>query len=213
MLLSNIENDNIDIVFGDFTMDECSQIHKSLSVSSSSIIYNQSNNLRLHESFIVFGDFTPEECFNIQKKYHSHTMISSVKKMRSIYYELPCMRCGYHSHRVNKCVARRNRYGEWIDDWKTPKRRIIPTSPTYVNRPIYYNQHIPLNNWCIADKTDYTEFIFSEKEIQEWIEEEDNKQNSYSSLTTHPITSDANLDYILGYSQALTDHMLYYYSE
>jgi len=221
LTMSSYNNADIDIIFGDFTTEECNQNYNN----SSSVKYEKDKEIRDRginqqtETFIIFGDFTPEECYRIQNQHHHRLSLlssssSSVIKDNSapfVYYNLSCLRCGYNSHTIERCVARRNIYGERIG-WATPPRRHIPrqtlpSSPTH-NGTVYYNQQIPLNNWCEADKTDYTQFVFSEEEVQEWIEEETETNHHQFENEIH-YSSEPNLDYILGYNQALTDYMLY----
>lgn len=198
------ETDNI--IFGDFTSEEChiNTAFASKYEEKNKSVYTPSVNIS-EGSFIIFGDFTPEECFNIQRQEDQFICRSVFNQTPiNVYNPVPCIRCGYHSHTVDKCVARRNRYGELIWAPSHQKNFRHPSSPMRMNAPVYYNQHIPINNWCTADKTDYTQFVFSEEDVQDWIEEE-----NHSNHFTYSSSRDPNLDYMLGYIQALTDHVLY----
>jgi len=227
------------LIFGDFTQDECKKIYTEETVSSpfsSPIIFTTNLSNTTDQLIIVFGDFTYEECLAIQcpnkvvnvskntnaslAERHINYPLYSHLPMHSVnmFYDIPCARCGYHSHTLDKCIAKRNRYGEFI---KSPKKSLIPISPTSSPRytadgPIYYNQHISLNGWSPHDKTDYTQFFFSEKDVQDWICE-DNENNSLTyyrdSLFSTPIyeTGDSNMDSILRYNYMVTSNMLYTY--
>lgn len=112
---------------------------------------------------ILFGDFTLQECSIYQSSSSSSSLSlsssSSSSSRQSSYNKYKsCERCGYYSHKVENCIAKRNIYGEFID---IQKKRY--------NYPL-----LPLNGWCVADKTNYNDFIFSEEEIQEWEEEDQN---------------------------------------
>lgn len=204
------ETDNLGITFGDFATEEyqINLIVTSKYEKKDNSVYKPSVKNSSGGIFIIFGDFTPEECFNFQRPDHD-LMRRDKSSPTNVYYHVPCIRCGYHSHTIDKCVARRNRYGELI--WTPSQHKMVyrlPSSPIHANAPVYYNQHISLNNWCIADKTDYTQFVFSEEDVQEWIEE-DNHSNHFSSNDFNYSAMDPNIDYMLGYIQALTDYVLY----
>ena len=159
-----------DIVFGDFTTDDQDILTKKTTHATASFTCPPEK-----KKFILFGDFSPEECSMIQTGTYPLPICSTPPQSPShnnIYHDLPCSRCGYHSHTVEKCVARRNRYGELIQPF-TPKKTNIslfpssPVSPT--TGPVYYNTH--LMKKLLGDNTDYTQFKFTEEDINEWTED------------------------------------------
>lgn len=129
----------------------------------------------------VFGSFTLDEC----AKYQGVTNHAD-----STYFiqPIPCSRCGYTNHTIEKCVARRNVHRELIlSPPTTPKKSrnlLYPVSPSNSprhNEVHYYNSHlIKKNGWHHADKTDYNQFVFSYDELQEWIEEEQEQPHHYN---------------------------------
>jgi hypothetical protein len=222
------------LIFGDFTQDECKKI--DMNISTPVVFASNSSNI---EQIILFGDFTYEECLtvhcqnmgiNIPKNNTSRVESSlyySHSEQVNIFYDIPCARCGYHSHTIDKCFAKRNRYGEFINKTlKKNKKSIIPISPTasprYTDGPVYYNQHISLNDWSPSDKTDYSQFLFTEEDIQEWIHEDNESTRlayyhpgfriyPHSSIPISLYENDSNMDYILRYNYMITDNMIYTY--
>ena len=124
------------------------------------------------DTVTVFGSFTLDECAKYQgvTTNFAHTYFIQ---------PIPCSRCGYTNHSIEKCVARRNVHRELIlSPPSTPKKirnMLYPESPSNAprhNEVHYYNSHLIKNGWHHADKTDYNQFVFSPDEVQEWIEEE-----------------------------------------
>ena len=166
------------IVFGDFTSSDIDFLKKA-STSRASTYYSGEKN-----TLVIFGDFSPFECASIQTGLNQETQPQV--QVANIYYDIPCGRCGYHSHSVDKCVARRNRYGELI---RVPKKYNLPPLS-----PIYYNTHLSLT----GDKTDYAQFKFTKEEVEEWIEED----------------KDAKfVDYLYYKGQYVVCYKVYYYQQ
>jgi hypothetical protein len=214
------------IVFGDFTEEkEYIKKKKTRKFKPLSSIYRETGKVHLSnhlpsqlpaDMFIIFGDFTPEECYYVQRQLSDDQSVNhrpdhlrvnhETRQMTTIYYDIPCLRCGYHSHTVDNCIARRTRYGELIVWTSTIGSSHMSSSSK--NNPVYYNHHLTMNNWCQSDKTDYTQFILSEEDVQEWIEEDTQAE----SIKVHPKlvkNEQRRIDYMLGYNQAITDYMLY----
>lgn len=199
-------NPNEVIVFGNFTIDECSEVQSAIPIKTTpttATIGIQTNN-----------DYPlPPPLYFRQP--------------------IPCSRCGHLSHTVDKCVAKWNINRERIPTTPT-KRQIFhkspsPTSPGR-NDAYYYNSRLIQNGWCDSDKTDYNDFIFTSEEVYDWIEEQhelfipplppvaiEPVQVVYVPIVvrkkTHyaPVmipTHDQEIDYILRYNYAMTDYML-----
>jgi len=129
----------------------------------------------------VFGSFTLDECAKYQgvTTNFAHTYFIQ---------PIPCSRCGYTNHSIEKCVARRNVHQELIlSPPTTPKKSrnmLYPVSPSNSprhndNDVHYYNPQLIKNGWHSADKTDYNQFMFSHDDVQEWIEEEQHLQQPH----------------------------------
>ena len=127
----------------------------------------------------VFGSFTFDECAKIQGVTNiAYTFIQQ---------PIPCSRCGYTNHSIEKCVARRNVHRELIlSPPTTPEKSrnmlLYPVSPSNSprhNDVHYYNPQLIKNGWHSADKTDYNQFMFSHDEVQDWIEEEQHLQQPH----------------------------------
>jgi hypothetical protein len=195
-------------VFGDFTEKECDILAKTSTIttpSKSRTSVSTGKNIS-----VIFGDFTPAECAKIQLGLHLHLQEETTTQVQqpsptynnNTYYNSPCSRCGYHSHTVDRCVARRNRYGELIHMYTSNKQRPInifsvspPLSPP---GPVYYNTHLINNRWCSDDKTNYMQFKFTEEHIQELVEDQ---------------SEDANLvDYLYYEGQYMAVYKVYDYS-
>lgn len=132
---------------------------------------------------IVFGSFTPEECSKYQGLQMAPPATYNIRQLPprpslspSYFRQIQCARCGYSSHTIENCIARRNIYGEFIM-YPAPKQKFttFPISP-HTSPPSsethYYNHHLIRQSQHPSDKTDYTQFIFTEDEVIEWIDEE-----------------------------------------
>lgn len=131
---------------------------------------------------IIFGNFTLEECAKAQcVPINRHYVNYPVPPPLYFRHPIPCSRCGYFSHSSEKCVARRNYYGELIRSHpSTPTNKpartfkMYPTSPVAAHNEIhYYNNHLIKNGGCDGDKTDYSQFVFTSDDIRDWIEEQE----------------------------------------
>lgn len=215
-------NTNTDIIFGDFTSDDSTFINSTSKTKTNVNNYSHLTTTIVFHSpiFVIFGDFTPEECSNYQSGTMSpshqqpqHVTSQSPQAYSHYYYDFPCQRCGYHSHKIENCVARRNRWGELIE-FRTPLKKkniMFPVSPkSAYNSPVYYNHHLSLTGWCQSDKTNYNDFVFSDEEIKEW--EDEDKINPNPSLTEcdtfMSIHRDQDIQRMM-INQMITDYMLY----
>jgi len=134
---------------------------------------------------IIFGNFTLEECSRYQEINTTTSTVHSNKHAPlpyplspSYFRQLQCIRCGYSSHSIENCVARRNIYGEFIACPSPLRQKIamfpVSTSTSSIS-PVhsdvhYYNHHLITHH--PGDKTDYSEFVFSEDEVREWIDDQ-----------------------------------------
>ncbi|MEX0594905.1 MAG: hypothetical protein WD512_00260, partial [Candidatus Paceibacterota bacterium] len=155
---------------------------------------------------ILFGNFTPEECSKYQgvqvTAASSLTETKFINKPVSLPYPLTpsyfrpfqCSRCGYSSHTMENCVARRNIFGEFISHTSPMKNcgqfRMAPSSPppkssTY-SETHYYNNHLIQNVQHPSDKTDYSQFVFTADDIYDWTCEQQ------SSSVLHPLLPPAS---------------------
>ena len=234
------KNENV-IIFGDFSLDETIDIMNSKSSKTDKqITCHHPTTQSTRSVCVIFGDFSEEECLNAQTEKNENKLfggsVRSVSKFvpRSFpsfqfpsntisYNAYPCLRCGYTNHSIEKCVARRNVYGDKIPSYISPiskhkKKIMYPTSPTSSSHsgvvgsgPIYYNTHLS-SAGTFVDKTDYNQFIFTEDDIQEWIDYEKNNLYNNNEVDVETMYYDEpNLDFILGYNYALANHMLYAY--
>lgn len=203
-------NPNVAIVFGSFTQKECSEAQGVPEPTSTSTIGTQT----------------------------SSDLLSNFPVPPALYFRqpIPCTRCGHLGHNIEKCVARRNIHGEFIKQSPTSPNKFKiypqspPTSPSRGGDTHYYNTHLIQNGWCNSDKTDYTQFVFTQDEVDDWIEEQHElfvppprpvsaepaqvvyvpflirNQTRYAPVMIP--SADQEVDYILRYNYAMTDYML-----
>lgn len=202
-------NPNEAIVFGNFTLEECSLAQgiktKTASSKTTATIGTQTTN-----DFPNYPVAPP------------------------LYFRqpIPCSRCGHLSHTVDKCVAKWNINGERISTTPTKQNYMYPPSTPISpsrNNTQYYNTHL-VKNVCSDDKTDYNQFIFTSEEVYDWIDEQhelfvppmppvpsEPVQIVYVPIVVRnktryaPVmipTPDQEMDYILRYNYAMTDYMI-----
>lgn len=188
---------------------------------------------------IIFGNFTLEECAKAQCVSINRHLVNYPMPPPPLYFRQPisCSRCGYFSHAAEKCVARRNYYGEIIYSHpSTPKKKpafnMYPSSPVAAHNEIhYFNNHLIKNGGCDGDKTDYSQFVFTSDDIRDWIEEQHTLfvpplppiQPEPIHVVYVPViinnhpgryapivmpSSDQDIDYMLRYNYAMTGYML-----
>jgi hypothetical protein len=196
-------NVNEAIVFGNFTLEECSLAQCITRPASTSVATQTTNDL-----------------------------LPNYPVPPPLYFRqpIPCTRCGHLSHTVDKCVAKWNINGERIHP-TTPKKNKFevypPTSPSHTH---YYNTHLIKNGWCEQDNTDYNDFIFTSDDVYQWIDEQQDlfvpqlppvapepakvvyvpvvvRNKPYYAPVVIP-SPDQEIDYILRYNYAMTDYML-----
>lgn len=166
---------------------------------------------------IIFGNFTPEECSVVQgipAPEISSTTYTSIGTQTTpdlinflvpppLYFNppIPCSRCGYFSHTLDKCVAKRNVHGEFIVSHSTSKKadkfKMYQTPPISPARNTqYYNAHLIQNGRCEGDKTDYTQFVFTSDEIYDWIEEQHERFVPPLPDTNYPTPTNTQVVYM-----------------
>lgn len=198
----------------------------------------------------MFGSFTLEECSRAQglpRPASTSTISVATQTINDLpnypvppplcfrQPPIPCSRCGHFSHTLDKCVAKWNVNGERIPP-ATPTKQMYPhsppISPSRINDVHYYNNHLIKNAWCGADKTDYNQFVFTQEDIYDWIDEQqelfvpplpstdpipEQPQVVYVPFVIRNKTRyapvvipspDQEIDYILRYNYAMTDYML-----
>ena len=203
-------NPNVAIVFGSFTMKECSEAQgvPEPTTSTSTIGTQTSNHL--------LSNFPVPPTFYLRQP-------------------VPCTRCGHLGHNIERCVAKRNIHGEFIKQPPSSPDKFKmyppspPTSPSRGGDTHYYNTHL-FHGWCESDKTDYNEFVFTQDEVEDWIDEQhelfvpplpsvpsDPAQVVYVPFLIRNQTryaqvmipsADQEVDYILRYNYSMSDYML-----
>jgi len=144
---------------------------------------------------IIFGNFTLDECCVAQCVQINNNVVRNIPPPLYFRQPIPCSRCGYFSHAAEKCVAKRNYYGEIIHSHpSTPTKKhafkMYPSSPVAAHNEIhYYNHHLIKNGGWNGDKTDYSQFVFTSDDICDWIEEQE--QNTLFILPQHHLITQA----------------------
>lgn len=185
-------------------IDETTTTTKSKSKSNTKVVYYTNPN-----EVIIFGNFTLEECCVAQCVPINRHSVNY--PLHPLYFRqpIPCSRCGYFSHVVEKCVAKRNYYGELIHSrpfipTKKHAFKMYPSSPVSAHNEIhYYNNHLIKNRGCDGDNTDYNQFVFTSDDICDWIEEQE--QNTLF-VPPHHLTTQAEPVHVVYVPVIINNH-------
>lgn len=115
---------------------------------------------QINASWFIFGSFTEKECIEIQN-FKNDSLSSVFTTNLSYHPRRRCFRCGYNSHTIENCVARRHRSGEYIG---------YPGFPSHNSQ---FSQHYPSSPSCaFSEPLKYLRqggFILDISELRDWM--------------------------------------------
>lgn len=180
--MNDIEYPLQTIQFGDFTEEELTTSFKrprkrtwrrllsELDVSNITTLKKKDQDHLLHtqipitpspsstNSWFLFGSFTDKECMELQNGFE----ISFSSPTPSNPFRKRCFRCGYNSHTIDNCIARRHRSGIYIGypgHHSTNYNNFTP--PTSIH-------HTPTTSFDLH-KDPPRDFVFNISELKDWM--------------------------------------------